>query len=192
MSIPTLHVLSGVWLFSVLLMSAFRFISFIFPSSSSLFRDKQIFLHIDWIDLFRVIWWPCFPWILPAILGELNTNICRCLSVCFCRSSSWGDPNSKHWFTTSFLQPLPYFVTPWGPEDCQLTSNFFVVGDQTVVIKFVTNNSNKTRRVIYSRQQSLHQHKQNHNRLNWDGTPFFFFFLYLGWMCLVFTSVLGR
>ena len=25
--------------------------------------------------------------------------------------------------------------------------------------KFVTNNSNKTRRVIYSRQQSLHQHK---------------------------------
>ena len=21
-------------------------------------------------------------------------------------------PNSKHWFTTSFLQPLPYLVTP--------------------------------------------------------------------------------
>ena len=46
----------------------------------------------------------------------------------------------------------------------------FVVGAQT---KFVTNNSNETRRVIYSRQQSLHQHKQNHNRLNPDGTLFF-------------------
>ena len=41
---------------------------------------------------------------------------------------------------------------------------------------FVTNNSNKTRRVIYSRQQSLHQHKWNQNRLNRDGTIFFFFF----------------
>ena len=35
---------------------------------------------------------------------------------------------------------------------------------------------NKTRRVFYSRQQSLHQHKQNHNRLNRDGTSSFFFF----------------
>ena len=25
--------------------------------------------------------------------------------------------NSKHWFTTSFLQPLPYLVTPYGPEN---------------------------------------------------------------------------
>ena len=40
--------------------------------------------------------------------------------------------NSKHWFTTSFLQPLPYLVTPYGPENCQLTSSFFV-GAQTVV-----------------------------------------------------------
>ena len=41
-------------------------------------------------------------------------------------------PNSKHWFTTSFLQPLLYLVTPLGPENCQLTSSFFV-GAQTVV-----------------------------------------------------------
>ena len=41
-------------------------------------------------------------------------------------------PNSKHWFTTSFLQPLAYLVTPQGPENCQLTSSFFV-GAQTVV-----------------------------------------------------------
>ena len=38
--------------------------------------------------------------------------------------------------------------------------------------KFATNNSNKTRHVIYSRQQSLHQRKWNHKRLNRDGTLF--------------------
>ena len=43
-------------------------------------------------------------------------------------------PNSKHWFTTSFLQPLPYLVTSQIPENCQLTSIFFFfVGAQTVV-----------------------------------------------------------
>ena len=48
-----------------------------------------------------------------------------------------SNANSKHWFTTSFLQPLPYLVTPQGPENCQLTNVFFVVfvvgGAQTVV-----------------------------------------------------------
>ena len=34
--------------------------------------------------------------------------------------------------TTSFLRPLPYLVTPQGPENCQLMSSFFV-GAQTVV-----------------------------------------------------------
>ena len=44
-----------------------------------------------------------------------------------------GDfPDSKHWLTTSFLQPLPYLVTPSGPVNCQLTSSFFV-GARTVV-----------------------------------------------------------
>ena len=36
-------------------------------------------------------------------------------------------PNSKHWFTTSFHKPLPYLVTPWVPENCQLTSSFLLV-----------------------------------------------------------------
>ena len=36
-------------------------------------------------------------------------------------------PNSKHWFATSFLQPLPYLVTPQVPENCQLTSSFLLV-----------------------------------------------------------------
>ena len=34
---------------------------------------------------------------------------------------------SKHWFTTSLLQPLPYLVTPSGPENCQLKSSFLLV-----------------------------------------------------------------
>ena len=36
------------------------------------------------------------------------------------------------WFTTSFLQPLPYLVTLQGPKTCQLTNSFFV-GAQTVI-----------------------------------------------------------
>ena len=90
---------------------------------------------------------------------------------------SWSrfHPNSKHWFTTSFLQPLPYLVTPQGPENCQLTSRFFV-GALTVV-SLLQSTRNKPTRVVYSRQQSLHQHKQNHNRLNRDGTSSFFSFL---------------
>ena len=36
-------------------------------------------------------------------------------------------PNSKHWFTASFLQPLPYLVTLQDPENCQLTSSFLLV-----------------------------------------------------------------
>ena len=47
-------------------------------------------------------------------------------------------PNSKHWFTTSFLQPLPYLVTPKVSENCQLTSSFVVGGAQTVVILLQT------------------------------------------------------
>ena len=56
-----------------------------------------------------------------------------------------------------------YVIGSW-----KLSANekFFVAAQTS---KFVTNNSNKTRRVIYSRQQSLHQRKQNHNRLNRDG-----------------------
>ena len=72
----------------------------------------------------------------------------------------------------------------------QLTSSFvFVFCWCSNSSKFVTNNSNKTRCVIYSRQQSLQWHKQNYNRLNQDGT---LFFPYPGWMRLVFTCVCGR
>ena len=45
----------------------------------------------------------------------------------------WQGPStsdSKHWFPTSFLQPLPYLVTPQVPVNCQLTSNFLLVEHQ--------------------------------------------------------------
>ena len=78
------------------------------------------------------------------------------------------------------LQALVYDILPStttifsyaiGSRKLSANEQFFV-GAQ-LSSKFVTNNSNKTRCVIYSRQQSLHQHKHNHNRLNRDGTLFF-------------------
>ena len=53
----------------------------------------------------------------------------------------------------------------------------YFVGARTVVC-LLQSTEMKTRRVIFSRQQSLHQHKQNHNRLNRDGTSSFFLFLF--------------
>ena len=77
------------------------------------------------------------------------------------------------------LQALVYDILPSttavfsyaaGPRKLSANEQFFCWCSNSN--KFVTNNSNKTRRVIYSRQQSLHQHKQNYNRLNRD--EFFF------------------
>ena len=75
-------------------------------------------------------------------------------------------PRLRASFSGIFLQPLPELVTPLKgrslsprscPENCQLTSSFSVLCPDNS--KFVTKNSNKTRRVNYSREQSLHQHK---------------------------------
>ena len=46
-------------------------------------------------------------------------------------SAENATPNSKHWFTTSFRQPLPYLVTRKGPENS--ANEQFFVGAQTVV-----------------------------------------------------------
>ena len=35
--------------------------------------------------------------------------------------------NSKHWFTTSFLHPLPELITTQVSENCQLTDSFSLV-----------------------------------------------------------------
>ena len=64
------------------------------------------------------------------------------------------------------LQPLVYHILPsttavfsYAIASRKLSANeqFFCWCSNSS--KFVTNNSDKTRRVIYSRQQSLHQHK---------------------------------
>ena len=46
-------------------------------------------------------------------IGLMTLQVARASgasSVCVTGSS--GRANSRHWFTTSFLQPLPYLVTP--------------------------------------------------------------------------------
>ena len=93
--------------------------------------------------------------------------------------SGWCS-NSKHWFTTSFLQPLPYLVTSQVPEKCWLTVFHYCSNSS----KFVTNNSNKTRRVIIAADKVC----TNINKTTsiWIKTELFSFFL-PGWMCLVFT-----
>ena len=66
--------------------------------------------------------------------------------------------NSKHWFTTpSSSSTTAVFSYAIGFRKLSANEQFFCWCSDSS--KFVTNNSNKTRRVIYSRQQSLHQHK---------------------------------
>ena len=78
---------------------------------------------------------------------------------------------------TGKLQALVYDILPsttavfsYAMWSRKLSANeqFFVCA-QTVVSLLQTTQI-KTRRVIYSRQHSLHQHKYNHNRLNRDRT----------------------
>ena len=40
------------------------------------------------------------------------------------RREVWDDSKLQA-LVYDILQPLPYFVTPQGPENCQLTSSFF-------------------------------------------------------------------
>ena len=97
--------------------------------------------------------------------------------------------NSKpHWFTTSsFLQPLPYLVTPQGPENCQLSNKQFFVGAQTVVSLLQTTQIRShvcfiTDHVAYA--------SSNKTKTVWIETELFFF--YSGWMRLMFMCLLGR
>ena len=66
------------------------------------------------------------------------------------------------------LQAMVYDILPsttamfsYAIWSRKLSANeqFFVGAQTVVIIKFVANNSDETKRVIYSRQQSLHQHK---------------------------------
>ena len=84
-----------------------------------------------------------------------------------------SSPNSKHWFTTAFLQPLLYIVTPKVPENCQLTSSFFV-GAQTVVrllqtTQIISDVCFITDHVAYA--------SSNKTKIVWIETELFLFFL---------------
>ena len=57
------------------------------------------------------------------------------------------------------ILPSTTAVFSYAIESRKLSSNEQFFGWCSNSNKFVTNNSNKTRRVIYSHQQSLHQHK---------------------------------
>ena len=92
--------------------------------------------------------------------------------------------NSKHWFTTSFLQPLPYLVTPQVPENCQLTSIFCWCSNSSM---FVTNNSNYIRHFFYVAM--LLMPAQTKPKLFESTQNLFLIFLYPG--CLMFTCMLG-
>ena len=70
-----------------------------------------------------IVWLPC--------AGVCTYNslppMCKVMNVLF----SFGDwvqtptlYNSKHWFTTSILQPLPQLITPQVSKNCQLTDSF--------------------------------------------------------------------
>ena len=87
----------------------------------------------------KTMGWTSLPvlWVIHPAKNSLarkrETNQCntarlhQCNTARFSISATRLDSNSKRWFTTTFLQPLPYLVTPLGPENCQLTSSFVLV-----------------------------------------------------------------
>ena len=57
--------------------------------------------------------------VVKPSISEVGSSACiplpskhRALSLGQVGSHTNVEANSKHWFTTSFLQPLPYLVTP--------------------------------------------------------------------------------
>ena len=61
-----------------------------------------------------------------------------------------SDSNSKHWFTTSFLQPLPYLFTPQVPENCQPTSSAQTVASLLQTIQTISDVCFITDHVAYA------------------------------------------
>ena len=90
-------------------------------------------------------------------------------------------------YTYCKLQALVYDILPsttavfsFAIGSRKLLANEYFVCLCPNSSKFVTNNSNKTRRVLDSHQQRLHQCKQYHKCLNQDGTLFFIFLFLSG------------
>ena len=86
--------------------------------------------------------------------------------------------NSKHWFTTAFLQPLPYLVYAIGSRKLSVKEQFFV-GAQTVVSLLQTTQIKQGVSFIAAKKVYTSINK-NHNRLNREETLFFFLFFTRG------------
>ena len=81
--------------------------------------------------------------------------------------------NSKHWFTTSFLQPLPYLVTSYIHENS--ANEQFFVGAQTVVSWLQTTQIKQGVSFIAANKVYTSTNKTTIVSLNRDGTLFLFF-----------------
>ena len=116
-----------------------------------------------------------FSW-CPLKLDDQDQNSNRTTNI----------PDSKHRFTTSFLQPLPYLVLRWGPENCQLMSNFCWYSNSS---KFVAKNSDYQTFVL--QRTMLLTSAQKKTKL-FESRQNSFSFFYPGWRHLTFNCVLGR
>ena len=82
--------------------------------------------------------------------------------------------NSKHWFTTSFLQPLPYFSYAIGPRKLSANEQFFV-GTQTVVSSVTTTQIKQG--VSFIAANKIYT-STNKTTIVWIETELFFFFFF--------------
>ena len=131
-------------------------------------------------------------WHCLHVLDPDRLSAARWVAVLFVRSLcealavfvSWTRANSKHWFTASFLQPLPYFVTSQVPENCQLTRSF------SLLLKLVSLlQTTQIKQGASFIAASKVYTSANKTTIVWIETELFFFFFYPGWMRLVFTCV---
>ena len=68
---------------------------------------RNSFFHPGWM---RLMFMTYVAWALGCSVTKERGKPQACSCSSSITESSPG-PNSKHWFTTSFLQPLPYLVT---------------------------------------------------------------------------------
>ena len=123
-------------------------------------------MYLDWLCRLTLFGLAMGTDIKSGARPERVKKVVTCCIVMWALSSAMMSSlhNSIH---QPKLRALVYDILPsttavfsYDIESRKLSANEqFFVSAQTVVIKFLTNDSNKTRRAVYSRQQSLHQHK---------------------------------
>ena len=89
--------------------------------------DEEACVTAEWLSGPHRLWQ---HWLLVHLSARGVAPLVAALVTLSTRHVVWAvaDPNSKHWFTTSFLQPLPYL----GSRKLSANEQFFV-GVQTVV-----------------------------------------------------------